>query len=64
MADRNEEARAVELVAKVLDELDRHAVAQQSADKLRFDSSLTDSGRHPRLSSIERETMLRHLPVE
>lgn len=64
MANRSEEEHAGELVEKVFDELDRHAVAQQSADKLRFDSSLTDSGRHPRLSSIEREAMLSQLPVE
>ena len=64
MTDRNKEEPVVELVATVLDELERHAVAQQSAEKLRFDSSLTDSGQHPRLSSVEREKMLRQLSVE
>ncbi|MBT6156646.1 MAG: hypothetical protein HOL01_16875 [Planctomycetaceae bacterium] len=63
MADRNEE-QAVELVGTVLDELGRHAIASQSAEKLRFDSSLTDSGQHPRLSPVEREKMLRQLSVE
>ena len=50
MTDPNEEEHVVELVEKVFDELDRHAVAQQSGEKLRVDDSLTDSGQHPRLS--------------
>ena len=64
MADRSEDEQVVELVATVLDELGRRTVAQQSAEKLRVDSSLTDSGQHPRLSSVEREKMLRQLSVE
>ena len=64
MTDRNEEEHVVELVEKVFDELDRHAVTHQSAEILRVDDSLTDSGQHPRLSSIEREKMLRQLSVE
>jgi|GEM_PF-2655893 erythromycin esterase-like protein len=64
MADRDEEEQVVELVTTVLDELDRHTVAQQSAEKLRIDSSTTDSGQHPRLSPVEREKMLRQLSVE
>lgn len=64
MTDRNEEEHVVELVGKVFDELDRHAVTHQSAEILRVDDSLTDSGQHARLSSIEREKMLRQLSVE
>lgn len=53
-----------ELVAKVLDELDRSHVVCQSADELATATELTDSARSPRQPATERESMLSQLPVE
>jgi hypothetical protein len=53
-----------ELVAQVLDELDRSHVVCQSADELASATELTDSTRGIRQPATERESMLRQLPVE
>jgi len=64
MAVEIETEESRRLVAKVLDELNRSEVVHQSAAELMAETDLTDSARRPRKSSVERETMLRQLPVQ